>query len=261
MKSWKRSGIGVRLIVLAAGCVLGAAPALAQPSTRPSQRGGARASRPAAENVKKEPAPDIRAGGFVPLFDGKTLDGWRSVNGTAKYHVEDGCIVGVCDPTTKLNSFLRTERTYRDFILTVEARFDVPGNSGIQFRSNQRDGNGRVYGYQCEIDNRKERGWSGGIYDEARRAWLNDLDGDLNARARKAFNHDGWNTFIIQARGHRLQTWVNGVPCADYTDNDPKDFTPEGFIALQVHAGKQGTIRWRNIRIRVLDTATKPSAP
>ncbi|MBI4582043.1 MAG: DUF2961 domain-containing protein [Planctomycetes bacterium] len=249
----------IPLALVAALCFVRPVLVGAQPSTAPARDGGSAISRPAGENLQKEPAPDIQADGFVPLFDGQTLDGWRSVNGTAKYHVEDGSIVGVCDPGSKLNSFLRTQRTYRDFIFTAEVRFDVPGNSGIQFRSNQRDGDGRVYGYQCEIDQGQERRWSGGIYDEARRGWLNDLKGDANARAREAFRHDGWNTFIIQARGRRLQTWVNGIACADYTDNDAQAFTPEGFFALQVHAGRQGTIRWRDIRIKTLEAAEPPS--
>jgi len=222
------------------------APAPA-PSTQPVS------TQPASA---REPAPDVRAEGFVPLFDGKTLDGWRRVNGSAAYHVEDGCIVGVCDPQSKQNTFLRTEREYRDFILVADVRFDVVGNSGIQFRSHQRDQEGRVYGYQCEIDSNRNRLWSGGIYDEARRGWLHDLKGDEYAQARQAFRYDDWNRFIIQARGRRLQTWVNGVSCADYIDYDDKHFTPQGFIALQVHSGKAGTIRWRDIRIKPLDVKT-----
>ena len=82
----------------------------------------------------------------------------------------------------------------------------------------------------------------------------------LRRRARRgeksAFQYDKWNRFTIKAQGHRLQTWVNGIPCADYTDTDPKDFTPRGFIALQVHGGKGwpagAKCRWRNIRIRRL---------
>jgi hypothetical protein len=46
-------------------------------------------------------------------------------------------------------------------------------NSGIQIRSLSKPefNNGRVHGYQVEIDP-SDRGWSGGIYDEARRGWL-----------------------------------------------------------------------------------------
>lgn len=241
--------------ILAAGLLAG--QAVQAQDAQVAQQGALAASRPVdrgEQTAASEPAPDVKGEGFVALFNGKTLEGWKRVNGSATYHVEDGCVVGVCDPKSKMNTFLRTERTYRDFILVAQVRFDVPGNSGIQFRSKQREGGDeRVYGYQCEIDQSKDRRWSGGIYDEARRKWLYDLKGDARAKARDAFKYDDWNTFIIKAQGRRLQTWVNGVPCADFTDNDPKDFTPEGFIALQVHAGKEGTIRWRNVRLKTLE--------
>ena len=101
-----------------------------------------------------------------------------------------------------------------------------------------------------EIDP-SEQAWSGGIYDEARRGWLNDLDGDENKAAREAFRRDAWNKYRIEALGNTIKTWVNGAPAADLTDNS--DAT--GFIALQVHqvgtkeqVGKQ--VRWRNIHIQ-----------
>ena len=53
---------------------------------------------------------------------------------------------------------------------------------------------------------------------------------------------------MIRVVGSRIQTWINGVPCADLTD----DADAEGFIALQVHTGGNTRIRWRNIRIREL---------
>jgi len=201
-----------------------------------------------AEVLGPLPAPQGKPDeeGFVPLFDGKTIAGWRKAGGGATYWVEDGCIVGKVGPGP--NTFLCTEKTFRNFILNLEAKFDVPGNSGIQIRSHQRPDTGRVYGYQCEIDP-SDRAWSGGIYDEARRGWLFKLD--KNEGARKAFKRDDWNEFVIEANGRRIRTWVNGVPCADFTDeSDQADL--EGFIALQVHAGNQGQIRWRNIRIKEL---------
>lgn len=183
---------------------------------------------------------------FQPLFDGETLTGWRPVGGGATYTVEDGCIVGEVGPGP--NTFLRTEREYADFELRLQVRLDVPGNSGIQIRSHQKNGDGRVYGYQCEIDP-TERRWSGGIYDEGRRGWLAPLEDMPEAQA--AFVVDGWNTYVIHAKGNRLQSWVNGVACADMTDEaDVADAS--GFIALQVHSGKQGRILWRNIEIREL---------
>jgi 3-keto-disaccharide hydrolase len=181
--------------------------------------------------------------GFMPLWNGKDLSGWQKVGGGATYRVEGDSIVGEVGPGA--NTFLRTEKTYGDFILKLEAKLDVPGNSGIQIRSHQQNGNGRVFGYQCEIDP-SARAWTGGIYDEGRRGWLYPLSED--EKARKAFKAADWNEFVIQAIGPTIKTWVNGVPCADLID--PMDM--EGFIALQVHSGKQGRIRWRNIRLKDL---------
>jgi hypothetical protein len=188
-------------------------------------------------------AADEGEEGFVALFDGTTLDGWKKVGGGATYRIEGDSIVGEVGPGS--NTFLRTEKTYGDFILKLDAKLDVPGNSGIQFRSHQKDGDGRVFGYQCEIDP-SDRAWTGGIYDEGRRGWLYPLKD--HPEAQKAFKKDDWNTFVIEARGPHLRTWVNGVPCADLEDTMDAD----GFIALQVHAGKEGRIRWKDVRIKEL---------
>jgi hypothetical protein len=123
-------------------------------------------------------------------------------------------------------------------------------NSGVQFRSesNSNYQNGRVHGYQYEIDP-SPRKWTGGIYDEARRDWLYPLD--LNVAAKNAFVQRKWNHARIQCKGNSMRTWLNGVPAAWVID----DLTSKGFIALQVHAiskkedeGRE--IRWKNIRIR-----------
>ena len=137
-----------------------------------------------------------------------------------------------------------------DGVLVAEAsrlqvKVDVPGNSGIQFRSRQREGDGVVYGYQAEIDCSPRR-WSGGIYGESFTGWLDDLEGDPAGKA--AFRVDEWNHYRIEARGDRLRVWVNGVQTADLVH----DAIPSGFLALQVHGGGQGAFRWRNPRVRGL---------
>ena len=180
----------------------------------------------------------------IALFDGKTLDGWRKAGGGATYTVEDGCIVGEVGPGP--NTFLCTEETYSDFDLSLEVKLDIPGNSGIQFRSHENE-NGRVFGYQCEIDP-TERAWSGGVYDEGRRGWLFSLEHD--EEARQAFKLDDWNHYRIRAVGTHIQTWVNGVPCVDFND----EVDSEGFIALQVHSGNAGRIRWRNINLTPIES-------
>lgn len=216
----------------------------------------------------------------VSLFNGENLDGWVQHGGVAKYTIEDGAIVGTSVADTP-NSFLCTKKHYSDFILEVEFKVDPGLNSGIQIRSNVYDeprevvtkasngtlrtkkvAAGRVHGYQVEIDT-SDRAWSGGIYDEGRRGWLNNLDGEENKAAREAFKQNEWNHYKVQCIGDSIKTWVNGVPAADLTD----DMTDSGFIALQVHSvgknkgniGKQ--IRWKNIKLQEVKQAEANNEP
>ena len=71
---------------------------------------------------------------WVPLFNGKNLDGWVVRSGFAEYHVEDGCIVGTTAKGSP-NTFLCTEKEYGDFILEFEVKDDPALNSGVQIRS------------------------------------------------------------------------------------------------------------------------------
>ena len=194
---------------------------------------------------------------WVPLFDGQTLNGWTQKGGDAKYEVRNGTIVGATVHNTP-NSFLTTDKLYGDFILELDYKVDSTMNSGIQKRSNSfthyRDG--RIHGYQVEIDP-SERAWSGGIYDESRRGWLNPLTD--NPEAQIAFKQNDWNHYRIEAIGDTLKTWVNGVPASHLIDEK----TASGFICLQVHSikahMKAGTeIIWKNVNI-VTDDVSKYS--
>jgi hypothetical protein len=142
---------------------------------------------------------------FVQLFDGETLDGWHEL-GDARWSVDDGCILGEVGGGGQ--SFLVTEQLYGDFALELDVKNDLQGNSGIQVRSHLRD-DGRLQGYQIEIDP-SPRARSGGLYDEARRGWLDDLADDEAARA--AFRPGEWNRYRIECRGAWIRAWVNGVP-------------------------------------------------
>lgn len=186
------------------------------------------------------------------LFNGKNLKGWTKLNGNAEFKVIDKTIVGVSKMNTP-NTFLATKKNYDNFILEFDFKVDNGLNSGVQFRSNslKEYQNGRVHGYQFEIDP-SNRGWTGGIYDEARRGWLYTMD--YNEAGKTAFKHEVWNKARIEAVGTSIRTWINGVLCTDLLD----DVDPTGFIALQVHSignkdleGK--IVAWRNIRIITQD--------
>lgn len=201
---------------------------------------------------------------LVPIFDGKTLNGWEQCNGSAKFTVEGGAIVGTAVPKSP-NSFLCTKESYGDFILEFESKNDPALNSGVQLRSHKYEKQtavytenqgrkkkvheaGRVHGYQVEISTQAS-GNSGGIFDEARRGWLNDISKD--PVKRRAFKDNQWNKFRVVAIGDSIKTWVNGFLCTDLVDS----MDQEGFIALQVHAfggAKPAQVRFRNIRIQDL---------
>ena len=211
---------------------------------------------------------------WVSLFDGKTLNGWSVHSGFAKYHVEDGAIVGTTVKGSP-NSFLCTDREYGDFTLEFEVHLDPRLNSGVQIRSkiaeaervfifSGRDGApqrraippDRVYGYQVEIA-AETSGSSGSIYDEARRAFML-ASTRSDPAASKAFKDGQWNKFRIECKGDRIRMWINDVPCVDLRDG----MTHRGIIGLQVHGvGKKAgpyEVRWRNLRIQAEDEGVEP---
>ncbi|MCP9766469.1 DUF1080 domain-containing protein [Lacihabitans sp. LS3-19] len=195
---------------------------------------------------------------WTNLFDGTTLKGWTQRGGKAIYTVENGQIVGQTVSDTP-NSFLCSDKDYGDFILELDLKLDDEMNGGVQFRSLSKPDyqNGRVHGYQMEVDP-SARAWSGGIYDEGRRDWLYSLN--INPAGQKAFVKLGWNKYRIEAIGNTLRTFINGVPTAHVID----DMTDKGFFGLQVHAiyasMKPGMkIRWKNIRIQTENLKPSPT--
>lgn len=193
------------------------------------------------------------------LFNGIDFTGFVQRGGQAQFVVEDGIMTGISIPNTP-NSFMCTAEEYSDFILEFDVRVDTLLNSGVQIRSHSRDNAGReiVYGYQVEIDP-TARGWSGGIYDEARRGWLYPVTPN-NQAAVKAFDKHGWNKYHVEAIGNRIRTWVNGIAVADLID----DADTSGFIGFQVHAVAKelagARVEWKNIRI-VTENLDKYSWP
>ena len=202
----------------------------------------------AADQLDADAPPQPGSADWTPLFDGKTLKGWTQKNGTARYTVEDGAIVGrtmVGSP----NSFLCTDRDFRNFELTFDVKVDDGLNSGVQIRSKSLPSikNGRVHGPQVEIESAP--GEAGYLYSEGTgRNWLSRTQ-----PIKDAFHNGQWNRYHVRAIGPRLQTWVNGQKIEDLIDEESSQ---EGFVGLQVHSidKDQGPfeVRWRDIQIRPL---------
>ncbi len=199
-------------------------------------------------------------GEWTPLFNGKDLSGWQNPYDWGKAEVVDGEIHLTADK----KFFLCTEQKFADFVLEGEVHLpEGPANSGFMFRCHVEKN--RVYGYQAEVDGSGRR-WSGGLYDEGRRAWLwpsqsgrtkeeSALKHEAESQAhfkkpeiRDALKRNGWNTYRVTCKGNSLKIEVNGVTTTEYTD----DTDAQGFIAIQHHGEKGQTYRFRNLKVRKL---------
>lgn len=178
---------------------------------------------------------------WQPLFDGKSLDGWRQV-GDAVWTVEDGTIVGKQDPQRRAGDLL-TEKTYGDFELECTYKVIWPANTGIWFRYDD-----VKWGYQFDIlEWPNPECYSGSIYCHGKMFIAMNTDKSLVDR-------DGWNRARLLVVGDHIVAELNGRRVADVRDGT----FAHGRIGFQVHAGdefKDMKVIVKDIRIRVLDKA------
>ncbi|MCA8996424.1 MAG: DUF1080 domain-containing protein, partial [Planctomycetaceae bacterium] len=175
------------------------------------------------------------------FFNGQNLDGWRSTREEdhVLWSVENGEIVGK-SPGLKHNAFLVSELSLGDFRFQCEVKLvDNAGNSGIQFRSQPLQ-NGEMRGYQADVG----QGWWGKLYEESARGLL------VNNYAEKLIHPGEWNTYEIVAVGGRVQTFLNGKPAVDLNDSAG---ARSGVIAVQLHSGGPMEVRFRNLKVELLD--------
>ena len=201
-------------------------------------------------NTDAEPA---LTDGFTELFNGKDLTGWTPKGGTCKFEVKDGLIVGTCVPGSD-STYLSTDKAdYSDFIFTCDIKWEVDGNTGVQFRSQSKTRKRKetVFGPQFEMEGtaRVDRNWSGGIYGQSCGGYFYPLWLKQHKEIRSALKPKDWNRVTIMAQGTKVQTWLNGIPAANWVGDGTY---AKGFFALQVHKGKAGTMLFKNVRVKEL---------
>ena len=172
---------------------------------------------------------------WTRLFDGKTLAGWTF--DPALWRVEDGLIAGDATGLPD-SSFLASEREYGDFALEFDLQVRA-GNSGLQFRSTPFGEHG-LHGYQADAG---EVYW-GSLYEEGGRGMLHRTP---DAVWIPAVQPEGFNHYVVEARGERLYVEVNGAATADVRDGA----RARGLLGFQLHRGAS-SIRLRNVRVREL---------
>jgi len=176
----------------------------------------------------------------VSLFNGKDLSGWK-IHGTEKWFVENGNLVCESGPD-KQYGYLSTNKTYKNFELTLEFKQEANGNSGVFFRSSI-DGV-KISGWQCEVAPLNHH--TGGIYESYGRGWLIQPD----STKEKYLKTGKWNKLKLKVIGDEVTTWLNGHQMIYIKDE--KIGAGNGFIALQIHDGGGIKVRWKNVMIKEL---------
>ena len=186
---------------------------------------------------------------FEPLWNGRNLDGWVKVL-DSDWKVEDGILSSRQNPAGRREgeSWLITERDYRDFVLRVEYRITPGGNSGVFLRDPvpratrlaAADGGTPPWdaGFEAQINGEDPTYATGSIWEIARAPLGLQRSGE-------------WNELVIRVEGDRVRTWVNGVPGVDARQVRSQ----AGAIGLQRHGTAQyrdKVIEFRKIEIAVL---------
>ena len=207
--------------------------------------------------------------GFKPIFDGKTLDGWKAPE-MSYWSVDDGAITArsTQQNPVKSNQFLVWQLgQLDDFELKLKYRISgsESANSGVQVRS-RLEKDGHVAGYQADID--RAGRYAGALYDERGRGMLATRgqktvigsDGKMThtplGDPKTLFGNikkDDWNDYHIIARGGQIILKVNDRATAEVLDNDGQNRELAGVLALQLHAGPPMTVQFKDIRLKRLN--------
>jgi Domain of Unknown Function (DUF1080) len=180
---------------------------------------------------------------WVPLFNGKDLSGWTQI-GHERWEADNGTIHGIA--VTKEYGYLQTQKSYKDFQLSLKFRCEGEGgNSGVFFHVWFKPGTADVSkGPQFEIDCALGH-HTGGVYEQ-KRGWIVWPSPENESVVRAS----DWNEYLLKVEGNHYIARLNGVVMIDYTD--PKPESDDGPIALQLHSGGAGNYRFKDILIRDL---------
>jgi hypothetical protein len=174
------------------------------------------------------------------IFNGKNLKGWI-IHGTEKWYVDNKELVCESGPD-KAYGYLSTNKTYKNFELTLRFKQEANGNSGVFIRSSIEGV--KISGWQVEVA--PENQHTGGIYESYGRGWLIQP----KPEDEKYLKPGEWNDLKIRVVNDEITTWLNDHQMIYLKDE--KIGKGEGFIALQIHDGGGIKVRWKDIRVKEL---------
>ena len=190
--------------------------------------------------------------GFVSLFDGKTLNGWKLIRGRGPgYVVKDNSIVCPTDG----GGNLWTEKEYANFIFRFEFKVEPGGNNGVGIRS-PFEGDAAYQGMEIQILDDQHEKYKGKIKSEQHHGSVYDV---IPARTGFLKPAGEWNTEEIMANGSRIRVTLNGVIILDAdleTVREPEVLKKHpGLKNKSGHIGFLGhgsLVEFRNIRVKTL---------
>ncbi|MER7044825.1 ThuA domain-containing protein [Streptomyces jumonjinensis] len=207
----------------------------AEPDFRKHLLGGVRY---AAGQINADCTP---ATGERPLFNGKTLNGWKQA-GPGKFTVDDGELRS----QGGMGMLWYQARELGSYRLKLDWKLDGDDNSGVfvGFPASDDPWSAVNKGYEIQIDATDTPArTTGAVYGFQ--------SADLKARDRALRPPGQWNTYEITVRGERLQIFLNGTKINDFTNTDPARSLKDGHIGLQNH-GPDDQVSFRAITLRQL---------
>ncbi len=183
----------------------------------------------AAACLAADPKPG--KGGWISMFDGKTLDGWKAADNAESWSVKNGTITG----DGERSHLFWMGRECENCEFQAEVKLNHAGNSGMYFRAEF--GPGWPKGYEAQVDNtHPDPKRTGSLYNFAN-------------VTEQLVPDDTWWTQRIVAQGNHIQIFVNGKRVVDYVDE--KNSFMKGYLALQQH-NKGSVVEYRNLKMKVL---------
>lgn len=186
--------------------------------------------------------------GFVSLFDGKTMEGWKvSEENPGSWQVSDGMLK--CDGPRAHLFYVGDLAPFDDFHFKAEVMTTANSNSGIYFHTKYQAEDWPKYGYECQVNVSYEK-------DKRKSSSLYAVD-DV---ADPGLEDDKWYTQEIIVRGRNIVLKINGKTMVDHTEPEDKPaFSDrferrlgEGTFALQAH-DPHSVAYFRNLRVKKLD--------
>ena len=208
-------------------------------------------------------APALRADEeFVPLFNGKSLDGWTaSKENPDSFSVKDGVLIVKGGRSHLFYSGKVNGGSFKNFELKLKAKTMPNANSGVYFHSKYQDKGWPSNGYECQVNStHKDPKKTGSLYGVVNILVLKEGDkepkGGVHLKRDKAPSTDGeWFDYQITVTGKKITIKVNGETTVEYTEPDDLEATgrkiDKGTFAIQAHDPKS-EIHFKDIQVKVL---------